>query len=276
MLKIQKADAELVKAISGRRGEPPDFAPKTSTPLLITDSKGKTLENTLRKFSPQTSLPFLLWAQVSAGTEKLVDYVESEIGGAVRQYGPLQIYFWAGTCDVTKKVGNKIELRYKDNQNQSLQVVGEQFNRLQTIVEGYPEVTLKFVEIPFIIISKRNGESDPESLLADQRAENQVDSINLLIRQLNRNNTVNTLHFSSDCSKFRKSKGGPLRRSVIKVTLQDGVHPSHHTSLIWIRKLQVDIFKTCYQDPDVLDLTVRSDDLNLLEEDTNKAKSLLH
>ena len=226
-----------MKAISGRRGEPPDFAPKTSTPLLITDSKGKTLENTLRKFSPQTSLPFLLWEQVSAGTEKLVDYVENEIGGAVRQYGPLQIYFWAGTCDVTKKVGNKIELRYKDNQNQSLQVVGEQFNRLQTIVQGYPEVTLKFVEIPFIIISKRNGESDPESLLADQRAENQVDSINLLIRQLNRNNTVNTLHFSSDCSKFRKSKGGPLRRSAIKVTLQDGVHPSHHTSLIWIRKL---------------------------------------
>ena len=275
MLKIPKFDDDLLIAIDEHRGEPSsEFAPKVKTPLLVTDSKGYTLKNTLRACSTKPSLPFLLWAEVSAGTEKLVDNVQFNIGGAVRQFGPLQIYFWAGTCDVTKKVGQTIKLRYPDDQNRSLSVVNEQFHRLQTILSAYPEVTLKFVELPYITISKWNHVNDEETLAADKKAANQIDSINNLIRQLNRERSVNTLHFSYDCSRFRKAKRSPLRHTVNTGASEDGVHPTVHTSLIWIRKLQVDIYKTCYQDPDILDITVRSDDLNLLEEDANKAKSL--
>ena len=140
--------------------------------------------------------------------------------------------------------------------------------RLQTILSAYPEVTLKFVELPYITISKWNHVNDEETLAADKKVlANQIDSINNLIRQLNRERSVNTLHFSYDCSRFRKAKRSPLRHSVNTGASEDGVHPTVHTSLIWIRKLQVDIYKTCYQDPDILDITVRSDDLNLLEED---------
>ena len=93
-----------MRFITEKRGEPsPDLAPKLKTPLLVTDSKGHTLENSLRKLSPGSKLPFLLWAEVSATTERLVDIVQTDLAGAVEKYGPLQLYFWGGTCDVTKK-----------------------------------------------------------------------------------------------------------------------------------------------------------------------------
>ena len=45
------------------------------------------------------------------GTMKLVDYVQKEIGGALRQHIPLEIYFLPPTGDVTEKVGNKIQCK---------------------------------------------------------------------------------------------------------------------------------------------------------------------
>ena len=274
MYGIPKDVSPLVRFITEKRGEPsPDLAQNLKTPLLVTDSKGHTLENSLRKLSPGSKLPFLLWAEASAITERLVDIVQAVLADAVEKYGPLQLYFWGGTCDVTKKVGNKIALRYPNGQNKSLNQVSTQFQRLRSIVSEFSTVTLKFIEIPYIVISQRNKERDDQTLIDDKRVENQIDSINLLVHDLNRDSGVNTLHFNRDCSKFHKRKHRPLKRTVDKEALYDGIHPAPRTSLLWIRKLQVDCYKTCYQDPDVLDITVRTDELSLLDDD-NQAKSL--
>ena len=275
MLRIPNDDGQLVTFIKENRGRPsPDLAPKVRTPLLVTDSKGFTLQNSLKASDPQLILPFLLWAEAGARAEKLVNTVKSRIDGALSVHGPIQLYFWAGTCDVTKKTGKKISLRNPEESSRTLSILSVQYRRLQAIVSDYPNITLKFLELPYITLSKWNHSDGADSLLADKQACNQIDSINLLIRQLNKDSNVNTVHFSRDCTKFRKRKGRAIKASVEISATSDGVHPSVHVSLKWIRKLQVDIFKTCHQDPDCLDIAVFSDELNLLEEDTKKAKSL--
>ena len=131
----------------------------------------------------------------------------------------------------------------------------------------FPDVTLKFVEIPYISTTLWNGETTQESSQVDKGIEVQVRSINLFIRQLNLELGQNTLHLAHDCINCRrpKSKNKPNRYTVTYRVLQDGVHPNLKTSLLWTKKFQLDILKTCHQDPDLLDLTVRSDELNLLE-----------
>ena len=239
---------------------------RTHYSILLTDSKGHTLKNAC----PKNCFPFDdLWAIVGGQSETLVDLAIFRLRTFVHRQGKIALYVWSGTCDITQKEdkGHNIFPRYKD-QSRSLLVVQRQFQRLVDYASQFSEVTLKFVEIPYISTTLWNGDSAPEnSIQIDKGIETQVRSINLYIRQLNLELGQNTLHLAHDCMNCRrpKSKNKPNRYTVTYRVLQDGVHPNLKTSLLWTKKLQLDILKHCHQDPDILDLTVRSDELNLLE-----------
>ena len=246
----KKADA-CYEAIIKRRGEP--SVPRSRTPILVSDEKSFTL----KKYSPKEELPCILWAEECAATERLVDIVQERIEGALKEHGPIQIYFWAGTYDVIKGAEKEIELRYQDDQEKSLQVVSDQLQRLLNIVRTYPEVKVRFVDLPFIILKKTNITVDQQSLAAAECANNQLKSINMLVRQLNSECAKYTmmLNFSHDCIRSRKEKGKKQRHSFDPKSMEDGVLPSRQTSLRWVRRLQIDIHKTCYgcpHDPDVV------------------------
>ena len=252
----KKADA-CYEAIMKRRGEP--LVPRLRTPILVSDEKSFTL----KKYSPKEELPWILWAEEWAKTERLVDIVQERIEGALKEHGPLQIYFWAGTYDVIKGTEKEIELRYLDDQEKSLKVVSDQLQRLLEIARTYQEVKVRFVDLPFIILKKTNIKVDQQSLAAAECANNQLKSINMLVRQLNSECAKYTmmLNFSHDCIRSRKEKGKKQRHSFDPKAMEDGVLPSRQTSLRWVRRLQIDIHKTCYGCPHDVMVQPESDDI---------------
>ena len=237
---------------------------KTYYTVLLSDSKALTL----KKHCPRNCFPVQdSWYIVGGQTEKLVDLAIRKIRPTVRRHGKTLIYIWTGTCDITEKEENDhdIHLRYEEG-SKSLSVVSKQYRRLINYISDIPEVTLKFIEIPYISTKDWNVHTETAScILTDKSIETQVRSINLHIRELNREIGQNTLYFAAVCINCRKSKGKQSRYSINYKVLEDGVHPNQKTSLIWLRKLQRDVLTHCCEDPDILDLTVLSDDLNLLE-----------
>ena len=256
------------RTIKGKIGINEPSEPKSHTPILVSDDQGITL----RKHSPGGQLPCILWAEECAATERLVDIVQERIEGALKQHGPLQIYFWAGTYDVIKQVEEKVELRYPDDTEECVRVIGDQYRRLQSIVSEYPNLRLKFVELPYITLSKWNG---CDMLITDKNASEQITRINLLIRQLNRDSSVNTLHFGSGYLRCRKRKGKKPRYSVNPKFSEDGVHPTLDVSIKLVRSLQWDIYNTCYGDAVVSYNMCKLDDIqgqpgeNLGQQDDN-------
>ena len=129
-------------------------------------------------------------------------------------------------------------------------------------------MTLKILELTYISVAQWNSKRDTESLLIDRSIINQIRSINLAIRELNKGKGQNTIHFSAECTRCRKSKNKRPRYSPTTNCLTDGVHPNKITSLIWTKKLLLDSYKCCYQEPDILDISVLSGDINDLNNDT--------
>ena len=262
-----KAEIEISRLKEGIRTKCLEISPESRThyrySILLTDSKG----HTLKKACPKNCFPFDdLWAIVGGQSETLVDLAIFRLRTFVHRQGKIALYVWSGTCDITQKEdkGHNIFPRYKD-QSRSLRVVQKQFQRLVDYASQFSEVTLKFVEIPYISTTLWNGDSAPDnSIQIDKGIETQVRSINLNIRQLNLELGQNTLHLAHDCMNCRrpKSKNKPNRYTVTYRVLQDG---DQSTLDQIFKKLQLDILKTCHQDPDILDLTLRSDELNLLE-----------
>ena len=112
---------------------------------------------------------------------KIVDLVIRKISPTVRRYGKTLIYIWTVTCDITENEENDhdIHLRYKEG-SKSLSVVRKQHRRLIHHISDSPEVTLKFIEIPYISIKGWNIHTDT----ADKSFETQVRSIYLRIRYI--------------------------------------------------------------------------------------------
>ena len=83
--------------------------------------------------------------------------------------------------------------------SECLKVIIDQCKRLIDCLTNYPLVTLKFIDIPLISVSKWNKVSDIDILLGDNSISNQIKSVNLRIRNLNRDLEQNTLRFNTDC-----------------------------------------------------------------------------
>ena len=241
-------------------------APKLRQPILLSDSKGYTLE----RHCPHKEFPqFVLWCKRGARSKDLVDIASRKIGPALRRFRHITIYVWIGTCDITERTDDnppKIKLRY-ETESDCLSEISTQYKRLIDIVNSYEGAVLKFVELPMICTQAYNkSQGNAESLSVDKKISGWVRSINLYIRELNRDLNQNTLHFSADCVRNRKGSDLQPRYSVKASVLEDGVHPTQLTSLLWVKKLLIDAKKHCYgADPsDELELMVPADELELL------------
>ena len=242
-----------------------DLGAKFCQPFLLSDSKGYSLRNNC----PNKEIPgFRLWCLSGARSREIVDFAETQIQSAINRHKSLFIYAWFGTCDVTKLVdGSKnIDIRCKLG-NETLKTVSDQYKRLVAIVHATSGVRLKFVELPTISIAKKNGVRDNQTLLNDKCVDNQIRAINLVVRELNSELSTNTLHFHLECIRCAKAKGKKPRYYTKTTALQDGVHPTKLTSLVWVKRLLLDAKKCCtLQGPfdDELELNVPSDELELL------------
>ena len=110
-------------------------------------------------------------------------------------------------------------------------------------------------------------DSNPHPASPRQESCSPVPAINLVVRELNSELSTNTLHFHLECIRCAKAKGKKPRYYTKTTALQDGVHPTKLTSLVWVKRLLLDAKKCCtLQGPfdDELELNVPSDELEQL------------
>ena len=210
---------------------------QTYTPLLLSDSKGKRLKH----LSANSDLPILYVCQGGATTQDCLTLLEEFIS---RHPKPVFVYVWTGTCDITRKSDRgKIQVRAFDDRH------------VERIVQTYTSITecvlrhngrVKFIGIPSYSVSRynqyRSGVLVKSEEKQDKEVCRQIGCLNQHICSINERLGVNTLKFNADLLKSHKG-----RKTINFNLLSDGIHQGELLGRKWLRKLQLDIVKTCFR-----------------------------
>lgn len=235
----------------------------THTPILLSDSKGFLLQ---REESDRT---IVYWCESGATTRQLVSLLEARVLDANFLYKKIVFYIWAGTCDLTYKSGKFIYLRSQSDD--IVERVCREYSRAVTICQHYGH-TIKFIGLPNYSIqlyNKYKGHTDSLYFKEDDTIlDKQILLLNSKIDDFNNSLNQCTVKFHCDLIKRRKdtSRKQQVRYSYNFSQLYDGLHANQLLNKVWLKKLYVDINKTCVQFPseDIVDLQVPQSELDEL------------
>ena len=162
-----------------------------SKPVLISDSKGRYLQNASSKSSDLEDN--ILWAYKSCATtlDRYL-WLKQNIDGLIRKHGKLSVYLWTGTCDLTirqpckaKTVKSKyVQLREKD----AVSLLQRHFLMVKKLLNK-KGVKLTVLQLPYYSITRWNasrGHPNPSVFKADDKRLTQyVETVNSFITRLN-------------------------------------------------------------------------------------------
>lgn len=213
--------------------------------VLVSDSKAARLE-AVRKDS---STPLIFLYKKGARTKQLVELLRSELPKILSQHQKTAIvYFWSGTCDITRKNKKYIEVRKTGSKVPDS--IYEQFIRARDFVLSL-NCRIKFIGLPIYLVSLYNdirGHPYPvEFLDQDEEVEEQVNKVNDHIVALNQELSRHTLKFNADLRDNRHKN-----KKYFFELLEDGLHPGELLSTKWLRRLELDIVSECYATADTI------------------------
>lgn len=209
--------------------------------VLVSDSKASRLESVYQN----KGLPLVFLYRRGANTLDLFNLLKSELPKIKAKYQkPAFVYFWSGTCDITRKNGRYIDIRAKGESTPTNVIAAYENVRDFTLSLG---CKIKFVGVPCYLVSLYNdikGYRTPSDFLdSDAEVELQVDLLNEGIVTLNDQLGQFTLKFNCDLRNSRKKK----RKGYYFELLEDGLHPGVLLAKKWLRRLEIDIVRECFQ-----------------------------
>ena len=220
-------------------------------PILLSDSKAYSIKNN------NTGLfPLEPWAESGANLENRVTYLERRLPRALETHNRLVIYLWAGTCDLTIKPERSSKKIVVADFNDGFYVeFFAQIKRAFTLAKRYPgRVQLKLVDLQPVSIIEWNKTyrittHNPEATAKDDRNITEaVQKINRRLREIAIEEGSSLVYFSKFINKSRgRGRARQSRYSINVNLLSDGVHPGPQLSKAFVRVLQEDINKTCYE-----------------------------
>ena len=226
-----------------------------SKPVLISDSKGRYLQNASSKSSDLEDN--ILWAYKSGATtlDRYL-WLKQNIDGLIRKHGKLSVYLWTGTCDLTirqpcfglgkaKTVKSKyIQLREKD----AVSLLQRHFLMVKKLLNK-KGVKLTILQLPYYSITRWNasrGHPNPSVFKADDKRLTQyVETVNSFITRLNTDMKTFSPSLNEDLRRSRKAKNKKQRYSVRYNMYTDGIHPKHKLSKSWLKSISRKIRRDC-------------------------------
>lgn len=235
----------------------------THTPILVSDSKGFRLRQ------QDTENKIVYWCESGASTRQLVSVLENRILDATYTYKKIVFYFWTGTCDLSRKKGKFVYLCAPDDS--VVEHICSEYSQAAEIVHRHGH-TIKLIGLPnysLQLYNKFKGHTDSLSFKVDDSLlDNQVVLLNTKIDELNRSFGQSSLKFQCDLIKRRKdtNRQTQVRHSYNFSNLYDGLHSNSLLSKVWVRKLYLDIDKTCIQIPacDIVQVHVNQSEIDQL------------
>lgn len=224
-----------------------DFGEQTFhvTPIVLSDSKAKYLKCCVNKRSSFESKPEWVYRGGWTSANGL-QWVNENLRQFKQQHGPVCLFVWLGTCNLTQKNGKYISLR-----NQSSKVLclfREDLKKIREICSSN-NVKVVFFHIPYYSIKAWNqskGHKSPENFSEeDKQLQNLVDQANCFIDELNCENSVSSPKFNLDLARSRKSKGKRARHYMNFNLYTDGIHPSKGLARAWLVSLLKNALQFC-------------------------------
>lgn len=240
-MSIAKLRKELDKV------RPPAGQHQTAQSLVLSDSKGRYIQ----PFCTTASDFNIIWHNVSgARLQQLFEWTVSNID-RISHGQTLHIYIWAGTCDLTTKVGRYIHLSSHDKNAiiSNIETCMQKFYNLKDN-RHYLEVT--FLQIPpFSIKVWNTARGHPDSDTFKEQDNILLDIIHQLNQIIQHKNNIHSVRpsprFELDVTRNRKSHHGRQSQYYVNFSLYiDGIHPSPTLSRLWMRKIGILIQRDCY------------------------------
>lgn len=120
-----------------------------SIPVFLSDSKGVRLEQL-----HENHLPLVFLCKSRASTKELVDVLLQKLPLLLQEYKKaITVYFWGGTCDITKKQGKYIQIRGKATD--VIPAILEKLHRAKDFVLSQ-NCRIKFIGVPIYLVALYN------------------------------------------------------------------------------------------------------------------------
>lgn len=239
---------KLRKQIDKLRLDP--LVQPTRTPVLLSDSKGFNLQNQVR-VNPESFIQF--WCEAGATAENRLNYLKDNLAHHLQSFRNITLYVWVGTCNLTSKNGNLIQLASHDNSAATglISTLKEIYHFVRTFDQQ--QVKLVFLRLPVYSISEYNkyhgftGNFDTFKQ-DDRRLVEQIEEVNFFIEDINRLLHAYSPKFSQDLQKTRScvKRGRHTSYSCDFSLMRDGIHPIDLLAKLWLIRLTRLIHKDCY------------------------------
>lgn len=229
------------------------------TPVVVSDSKGKYLKACVTPDrNPESKI---LWRPKGGATtfERYL-WLKQNVDVLINKYGPLSVYVFTGTCDLTIKQSFKVCASGKRRSRithspfiqlrdtSSVELLKRHYVWIQRLLKG-KNVKLTFLHVPLYSIehwNKAKGHPNPSSFKSDDKKLTEyVLSINSFIDTLNRDLGTYSPRLNEDLQRSRKSKKGKQRYSWKFSMYSDGVHPTNKLAKSWLKSISRKIKKDC-------------------------------
>lgn len=133
-----------------------------SIPVLLSDSKGVMLEQL-----HENHLPLVFLFKSGASAKELVDLLLQKLPLLLQEYKKaITVYFWGGTCIITKKQGKYIQIRGKATD--VIPAIVEELHRAKDFVL-IQNCSIKFIGVSVYLVSLYNDIKELSSLTRTQR-----------------------------------------------------------------------------------------------------------
>ena len=136
-----------------------DLPTRKRFPIVLSDSKG----NYVKPYVKSIGRDIRWWNVRGLTTEAAVDWVIGKNDSKIRKHGPLCIYVWLGTCDLTTKSSRVVSLNrnFKKDCDETM----ARYERLSAYCSSR-EADIVLLEVPYFSITEYNrylGHKNPES-----------------------------------------------------------------------------------------------------------------
>ena len=222
---------------------------QTSIPVLLSDSKGKRIEDAIT--SNKHNIEF--WCKKGLNADDEIHWLRRNLRHKLRDYDSVHFLLWLGTCDITQRDGKYIKLRNQDGDTD--EITDEIINKYRTIItetKKFNHTAITIFEVPVYSISRYNqdrGHPNPDEFInQDATLLEIIQVLNEKIRDLNRE-----LGWSENVSprftidlEARKKRNKKYVKYYNYSLFADGLHPSEILATVWFKRIEERVYNLCY------------------------------
>jgi hypothetical protein len=113
-------------------------------PVILSDSKGIYLKiNIIHAFDNN----IVWWCKGGSTIEQSLAWLKRNIDAKIRTLGPIRLYIWLGTCNLTRK-GEIPHIALTSNNDDSVNHIIRNLNNFKDFLANCHQVQVTFLEIP--------------------------------------------------------------------------------------------------------------------------------